>query len=157
MSKISICRSTHNKAILRESTQIRLPTKARTLEHLLYRMPQFQEIKFLWTFCLGTVPRFSGPVALVTTGVDVATYLTEQLATLAIQFAIPRRGDKYGLQSWLFYTWQKLFLSHQFTGFTKLLKILLFKKAVIILCFFSSLATTELYNLSNEPRQVCGK
>ena len=39
----SILRSTYNKAILRESTQIRLPTKARTLEHSLYRMPRIQE------------------------------------------------------------------------------------------------------------------
>ena len=67
-------RGTYNKAILRESTQMCLPTKARTLEHSLYRMPQFQEAKFPWTFRLGTVPRFSGPVALVTTGVDVAIW-----------------------------------------------------------------------------------
>ena len=67
-------RGTYNKAILRESTPICLSTKARTLEHSLYRMPRFQETKFLWTFRLGTVLRFSGPVALVTTGVDVASY-----------------------------------------------------------------------------------
>jgi hypothetical protein len=66
--KKSILRSTYNKAILRESTQICLPTKARTLEHLLYRMPPFQETKFPWTFCLGTKPR---PVRRVTTRVDV--------------------------------------------------------------------------------------
>ena len=35
-------------------------------------MPRFQETKFPWTFRLGTAPRFSGPVTLVTTGVDVA-------------------------------------------------------------------------------------
>ena len=35
-------------------------------------MPRFQETKFPWTFRLGTTPRFSGPVMLVTTGVDVA-------------------------------------------------------------------------------------
>jgi hypothetical protein len=51
-----------------------LPTKARALEHSLYRMPRFQETKFPWTFRLGTAPRFSGPVELVTTGVDVAQY-----------------------------------------------------------------------------------
>ena len=44
--KISILRSTYNKAILRESSQICLPTKARTLEHSLYRMPWFQKTKF---------------------------------------------------------------------------------------------------------------
>ena len=69
-----ILRSTYNKVILRESTQICLPTKARTFEHSLYRMPQFQETKFPWTFCLGTAPRFLGPVVLVTTGVDVAEW-----------------------------------------------------------------------------------
>ena len=72
MSKKSILRSTCNKAILRESTQTCLPTKARTLKHSLYRMPQFQETKFLYNLCLGTASRFLGPVVLVTTGVDVA-------------------------------------------------------------------------------------
>jgi hypothetical protein len=60
MSK-PILRGTYNKAVLRESTQIHLLTKARTdLEHLLLRMPQFQETKFPWTFHLGTASRFLG-------------------------------------------------------------------------------------------------
>jgi hypothetical protein len=47
MSKPILKGSSYNKAILRESTQIHSPTKARTdLEHSLYRMPQFQEAKF---------------------------------------------------------------------------------------------------------------
>jgi hypothetical protein len=67
-------RGTYNKEILRESTQIHLPTKARTLDHSLYRMPWFQETEFPWTFRLGTAPRFLGPVTLVTTRVDVASH-----------------------------------------------------------------------------------
>ena len=60
MSK-SILRGTYNKIILKESTQICAPTKAKSdLEHSFYRMPRFQETKFLWTFHLGTSSRFLG-------------------------------------------------------------------------------------------------
>jgi hypothetical protein len=53
-------RGTYNKTILRESTQIRLPTKTRTLEDSSYRMPWFQDTKFPWTFHFGTAPRLLG-------------------------------------------------------------------------------------------------
>ena len=72
MSKIQSLEALIIKQLLRESTQIHLPTKARTLEHSLYKMPRFKEIKFPWTFRLGTTPRYLGPVARVTTGMDVA-------------------------------------------------------------------------------------
>jgi hypothetical protein len=64
-------RGTYNKAILRESTQIHFPTKARTWSTHYTGCHGSRTLSFL-NFSLRTVPRFLGPVSRVTTGVDVA-------------------------------------------------------------------------------------
>lgn len=57
--------------MLKESTQNHLPTKARTLDHSLYRMPCSRRLS-VHELHLGTASRL---VRRVTTGVDVTLFI----------------------------------------------------------------------------------